>query len=193
MDPRWKRTLITASALSPNRELYPIAFAFTEGNEDHQTWNWFLLQLRSILSTLDFPYDDNTCPYLKYVFVSDRCKRLKTALEERLSGNLSTSCAFHINENMRTLYGTAPARYVVAIAKEFSTREEERLFSAVAEASPAANAYLQRIGPETWRSTQWTQEELPRRYGIVTLNTSDAVNSWLEEARSLTWSMHWRQ
>ena len=88
---------------------------------------------------------------------------MKTALEERLSGNLSTSCAFHIKENVRTLYGTVAARDVVAIAKEFSTREEERLFSAVAEASPAGNAYLQRIGPETWRSTLWTQEELPRR------------------------------
>ena len=62
------------------------------------------------------------------------------------------------------------------------------MFNAVAEASPAAYAYLQRIEPETWRSTQWTQEELPRRYGIVTSNTSEALNSWWREARSLTWS-----
>ena len=82
---------------------------------------------------------------MKYVFVSDRCKGLKTALEERFAGNLSTSCAFHIKENVRTLYGAVPARYVVSIAKEFSTREEDRLFNAVAEASPAANTYLQRI------------------------------------------------
>ena len=188
MDSRWKGTLLTASALSPNRELYPLAFAFTEGNEDHQAWDWFLLQLRSILPTLDSPYDDNTCPYMKYVFVSDRCKGLKTALEERFAGNLSTSCAFHIKENVRALYGAVPARYVVSIAKEFSTREENRLFNAVAEASPAAHAYLQRIGPETWRSTQWTQEELPRRFGIVTSNTSEALNSWWRGARSLTWS-----
>ena len=117
---------------------------------------------------------------------------MKTALEERFPGNLSTSCAFHIKENVRTLYGTVQARYLVAIAKEFSTREEERLFSAVAEGSPAAYVYLQRIGPEAWGSTQWTQEELPRRCGIVTSNTSEAVNSWLKEARSLG-PMYWRQ
>ena len=69
-----------------------------------------------MLSTLDYPSDDNPCPYLKYVLESDRCKGLKTALEERFSGNLSTSCAFHIKENVSTLYGPAPARYVVAIA-----------------------------------------------------------------------------
>ena len=69
MDSKWKGTLLTASALSFNRELYLIAFAFTEGNEDHQTWDWFLFHLRSILSTLDYPYGDGTCPYKKYVFV----------------------------------------------------------------------------------------------------------------------------
>ena len=37
IDSKWKCTFITASALSSNRELYLIAFAFTEGNEDHQT------------------------------------------------------------------------------------------------------------------------------------------------------------
>ena len=40
MDSKWKGTLLTASALSPNRKLYLIAFTFTEGNEDHQTWDF---------------------------------------------------------------------------------------------------------------------------------------------------------
>ena len=29
---------------------------------------------------------------------------------------------------------------------------------------------------------------MPRRYGIVTSNTSEATNSWLKEARALTWA-----
>ena len=29
---------------------------------------------------------------------------------------------------------------------------------------------------------------MPRRYGIVTSNTSEATKSWLKEARALTWA-----
>ena len=76
----------------------------------------------------------------------------------------------------------------LAIAKEFSVREEERFLSTVGMVSPAAYTYLCRIPKDAWRSTPWTQEELPRRYGIVTSNTREAVNNWLKDARSLTWS-----
>ena len=65
---------------------------------------------------------------------------------------------------------------LLQIVKEFSRREEERLLGAVSLASPTAYRYLRRIPRDTWRSTQSRQEELARRYGIVTSNTSEATS-----------------
>ena len=188
MDSKWKGTMITATALTSNRELYLIEFAFTEDNEDYQTWKWFMENLKIILTNLEMPYGDGTCPYNRFVFVSDRCKGLKKSLEETFPKNLSTNCAFHIKENVRTKYGAAAAKYVIVIAKEFSSREEDRLFEAVGVASQPAMRYLCTIPKDVWRSTQWRKEELPQRYGMVTSNASEATNSWLRDARTLTWA-----
>ena len=67
-------------------------------------------------------------------------------------------CAFHIRENVRAKYGATAAKYAIPIAKEFSTREEERLLEAVSLASNTAFRYLRSIPRDTWRSTQWRQE-----------------------------------
>ena len=69
------------------------------------------------------PYEDQTCPYLKYVFVSDRQKGLKLALDKEFNDNLSTSCAFHIRENVKTYHSGAVGKYVVPLAKTFSVKE----------------------------------------------------------------------
>ena len=68
------------------------------------------------------------------------------------------------------------------------TNYYKEMKEAVNFASPAAFRYLRNIPRDTWRSTRWRQEEMPRRYGIVTSNTSEATNSWLKEARTLTWA-----
>ena len=78
-------------------------------------------------------------------------QRFEDCIGERFSQNLSISCAFHIRENVRTKYGATATKFVIAIAKEFSTREEESLLEAVSLASPTDYRYLRRIPRDTWK------------------------------------------
>ena len=52
----------------------------------------------------------------------------------------------------------------------------------------AAFQYVRNIPAEVWRSTEWVEYELPRRFGIVTSNTSESINSMLLDSRELGWA-----
>jgi hypothetical protein len=74
---------------------------------------------------------------------------------------------------------------VLPLAKTFSLFEAEKLIEAM---SPNVRAYVEAIEQPQWRSTAWMQDEaLPPRYGIVTSNMSESLNSMFERARDVHW------
>ena len=125
------------------------------------------------------------------MFISDRDKGLKAALKTVFPNNLEVSCAKHIEANVAQKFGQKCSRMVCAIAKTFSTRRENELFEEIRKIKPAAARYLMEDMNEDvmWRGTSWLCEErpLPPRYGIVTSNTSESVNSMFAAAREVGW------
>jgi hypothetical protein len=188
-----KGTLYVASVLSGANEVYPIGFMISSGNEDCETWTRMLGHLREacpILSEQGFP--DETIQAEEdrhqFVFMSDRDKGLKPALCEVFPRNVAISCAKHIEANVAQRFGQQSARYVIAIAKTFSTRYGNYLLDKVRNIKPSAAEYIENV-EDLWRSTDWMSSErhLPPRYGIVTSNTSECVNNMFAEARSMGW------
>ena len=74
--------LYIASALSGNDDIYPIGFMIATGNEDKKNWTKMLRRLQQA-----FPIISETQDY-PFMFVSDRDKGLKPALQESVSRQL---------------------------------------------------------------------------------------------------------
>ena len=94
-----KGTLYVASVLSGANNVYPIGFLISKGNDDGNTWTAMLTLLKEacpILSSQGFVPDDGVVgveyprAYLDYrhpfIFVSDRDKGLKPALQAVFQG-----------------------------------------------------------------------------------------------------------
>jgi hypothetical protein len=77
----------------------------------------------------------------------------------------------------------------VSTCKDVSTLREAELLGKMRSIKPAAATYVLGMNNGMWRGTSWMDESnpLPPRYGILTSNSSESVNSMLAEARELGW------
>lgn len=134
------------------------------------------------------PHPIRQCTYLYFTFISDRDKGLRQALVLQFPNNHCTSCAVHIQANLRHKFGSRAAAKVSELAKTFSTRREDEILQAIGRTSNQARAYIVDIEPKEWRSTEWIRSPaLPPRYGITSSNMSESTNSMFNEARDLAW------
>ena len=123
------------------------------------------------------------------VFISDRDKGLAKSLEETFPNNHSVKCGKHIQANVIQRFGQVAGKFVIQLAKAYSTKAEAYFLQMIQNASAPAFAFLNRIPRNHWRSTEWAVGEprLPRRYGIVTSNTSESINSMIADIRTCGW------
>jgi hypothetical protein len=177
--------LYIASVLSGNDNIYPIGFMIATGNEDKKNWTKMLRCLKEA-----FPIISEQRPH-PFVFVSDRDKGLKPALQEVFPDNCETSCAYHIQANVKQKFGDSCSRHVMAMAKSYSLRYYNEVLDTIRQLKPRAAEYVENITTSgvVWSNSQWTDSEraLPPRFGIVTSNTSESVNSMFNAARDLPW------
>ena len=80
---------------------------------------------------------------------------------------------------------------VFPIATAFSTIQEEKFLEQLKQISPNAYVYLDNIPIEHWHNTQWIktwkfplEARLPPRHGVVTSNTSECINSIIDDYKS---------
>ncbi len=126
------------------------------------------------------------------MFVSDRDKGLKLALEEIFPRNVEFSCEKHIESNVTQRFGKRCGQYVMAMAKTYSPRNVANMLDLVHRIKPSAAAYIENIKRSgvLWKCLQWVALQdpcLPPRYGIVTSNTSECVNNMFAAARDVSW------
>ena len=195
----FKGTLYVASVLTGNNDVFPIGFMIAAGNEDGETWIQMLTYLKEACPIIcqqggaHQPMADDNAQLCEtpFVFVSDRDKGLKEAVKRVFPTNLEFSCAQHIRANVTQRFGRNASKYVMAIAKTYSARYVELLMDKTKRVKPQAAKYIQDIeeGGVLWKSSQWLsrQHQYPPRFGIVTSNTSESVNSMFTGARDLPW------
>ena len=126
-----------------------------------------------------------------FVFVSDRCKGLKQALSTVFPNNCETSCAYHIRSNVEQKFGNVAASDVMAMALTYSKRNYNYLLEKMRRTKHQAAEYIERINESgvVWSNSQSTDniQQLPPRFGQVTSNTAESVNSMFDSARDLVW------
>ena len=91
---------------------------------------------------------------------------------------------------MTQKFGKECGRHVMAMAKTYSVRFYNQVLDLIRTSkSETAATYVQAITTRgvPWSNSQWTDSNLPPRFGIVTSNTSESLNSMFNSARDLPW------
>jgi hypothetical protein len=159
-----KGTHYVASILSGTNEVDAIGLMISTENEDGPTWTRMLEHLsdacpilleQGLESGLDIDGETDGEYYCHpCVFMSDCDKGLKPALRRVFPGNLSVDCAKHIQANVKAKFGQLCARYVIQLAKTFSTRISNDVLDEIRNIKPEAADYIESV-EEVWRLTEW--------------------------------------
>lgn len=185
---QWKGTLYTASVKTACDEIYPVAMAIMNDNENEAGWSWFLRNLHTAIEILVMEHPLGRVRYKYFSFVSDRQKGLIQALKNVFPENHSWFCSIHIQRNVDRQAGKKVAAYVHPLSISCSHRLSTQWLEKVENMNSRARIYLDDIPAHQWRGTAWLDDlGLPPRYGIVTSNMSESTNSMFERARDGSW------
>ncbi|XP_057756557.1 uncharacterized protein LOC130975844 [Arachis stenosperma] len=150
-------TLLIAIAQDGNSNILPVAFALVEG-ENAESWTFFLSHLRQ-----------HVTPQPGLLVISDRHNGIKAALEAPDGGWLPPSAG---KDARRLLVNAAYAKTEV---------EFDYWFDILRSEDPAMCEWANRIDYSLW--TQHHDEG--RKFGHMTTNISECVNSILKGVRNL--------
>ncbi|KAG7374058.1 transposase, mutator family protein [Nitzschia inconspicua] len=156
--------------------------------EDAEGWKWFLELLVEAIPLLKMQHPYNRCRFCYFTVISDRQKGLIQALQQVFPDNHHCFCSVHIARNVEKEVGKKVAKLVHALSATFSKRESDELMAKINAISARGKKYLEGISANQWRSTAWVDDPtLPPRFGIVTTNMSESVNSMVGDARDGSW------
>ena len=170
MSTKWKGTFYSAACLSSTNDPFVVAIGISESEENNVSWQWFLEQLQESCPIL---YSDlvksSLSEYKKHVFIGNLRNGLKEALFTVFPNNHSIYCALSLENLVEEKYGRHISIKILEIASTFSCRREETLMSEIQRINEDAAEFINGIDPKTWKSTEWTQEDiiLPNRYGVI--------------------------
>ncbi|XP_016173247.1 uncharacterized protein LOC107615722 [Arachis ipaensis] len=158
-----------------NSNILPVAFALVEG-ENAESWRFFLSHFR-----------EHVTPQPGLLVISDRHNGIKAALEAPDGGWLPPSayrafCIRHVAANFAlTFKGKDARRLLVNVAYAKTEVEFDYWFDILRSEDPAMCDWANRIDYSLW--TQHRDES--RRFGHMTTNISECVNSILKGVRNL--------
>jgi hypothetical protein len=185
---KWKGVMYVASVKTPCDELFPVAMAITNENENEDGWTWFLRLLLTACEFLVVDHPKASVSKKYYTFVSDRQKGLINALQEVFPENHAMFCSIHIARNAAKFAGKKIAGLVYSLSKTSSHMVAGEIIEKIGKVSQRAKRYIEDIEKDQWRGTAWLDNPcLPPRYGICTSNLSESANQMFEEARDKSW------
>ncbi|XP_048613141.1 uncharacterized protein LOC125587056 [Brassica napus] len=165
---KYKGVLLAATALDGNSNLYPVAFAVVDSEND-RSWDWFMRQLKVVIA------DEHSL-----AFVSDRNASLCKAIENVYPLSHHGICIHHLLNNVVTHYrGKGLAGLIAKASKAYRVIDFQKRFQAVCNISPAIGKYLTDADV-----TKWARCQFPGfRYDIRTTNPAESINSALRTPR----------
>ncbi|XP_015970244.1 uncharacterized protein LOC107493701 [Arachis duranensis] len=172
---KYGRTLLVAIAQDGNSNILHVAFALVEG-ENAESWSFFLSHLRQ-----------HVTPQLGLLVISDMHNGIKAELEAPDGGWLPPSayrtfCIRHVAANFTlTFKGKDKRRLLVNTAYAKTEVEFDYWFDILRTEDPAMCEWANQIVYSLW--TQHCDEG--RRFGHMTTNISECMNSILKSVRNL--------
>ncbi|XP_016207419.1 uncharacterized protein LOC107647882 [Arachis ipaensis] len=168
-------TLLLAIAQDGNSNILPIAFSLMDG-KNAKSWSFFLTNLRQ-----------HVTPQQGILVISDRHNSIKAALENPNSGWLPhhayrAFCIRHVAANFALSFkGTNAKRLIVNAAYAKTEAEFHYWFDIIRTENLAMCDWENKIEYDKWTQHQ----DGGRRFGHMTTNISECVNSVLKGTRNL--------
>ncbi|XP_024039564.1 uncharacterized protein LOC112098164 [Citrus clementina] len=167
---KYKGTLFIATSLDGNNQLYPVVFGVGDSEND-ASWEWFFMKLRESIG--DVP---------NLVFISDRHESIKKAIDKVFPTVGYGICTHHLKRNVNAHFKEVDVGALFELAaKAYRPIKFTQYMNVIRSVSLNVHQYLTDAGYEKWARSHFEG----RRYGIMTTNIAESMNSVLKEARTL--------
>ncbi|XP_024010620.1 uncharacterized protein LOC112086097 [Eutrema salsugineum] len=165
---RYGGCLICASAQDGNFQIYPIAYAVVDSEND-ASYEWFFNCLNTII-----PNDRDV------MFVSDRHGSFYSGLKKVYPDAGHGACLVHLARNITARFKESwlPGLMVRA-EKAHTVYEFQQIFADLQSVSPSCAKYLLDLGLPHWTRAYCIGE----RYNVMTTNVAKSLNKVLKECR----------
>ncbi|KAK4836178.1 hypothetical protein QYF36_019514 [Acer negundo] len=175
---KYQGMLLAATAADGDEGVFPVAFAVLDAETD-DNWHWFLLQLKSALSTA-------SCPV---TFVADKQKGLRESIAEIFQGSYHGYCLRYLTEQLiRDLKGQFSHEVKRLIVEDFyaaayAPRPEgfQRSLENIKGISLEAYNWIAQSDPQNWANAFFQGA----RYNHMTSNFGEPFYSWASDANEL--------
>ncbi|KAG7580852.1 PB1 domain [Arabidopsis suecica] len=175
---KYQGTLLAATSVDGDDEVFPLAFAVVDAETD-DNWEWFLLQLRSLLSTPCY-----------ITFVADRQKNLQESIPKVFEKSFHAYCLRYLTDELiRDLKGPFSHEIKRLIVDDFysaayAPRADsfERHVENIKGLSPEAYDWIvQKSQPDHWANAYFRGA----RYNHMTSHSGEPFFSWASDANDL--------
>ncbi|XP_056845553.1 uncharacterized protein LOC130496907 [Raphanus sativus] len=167
---KYKGTLLIATSQDGNFQIFPIAFAVVD-TENDESWTWFFRQLSRVI-----PDDEGLA------LISDRHKSIEKAIAVVYPLASRGICTYHLYKNILLRYrGRDLFGFVKKAANSFRLTDFQATFERIKEINPDLHAYLERADVRKWARAHFRGD----RYNLLTSNIAESINRALSGARSL--------
>ncbi|XP_022562547.1 uncharacterized protein LOC111208095 [Brassica napus] len=144
---KYKGTLLTALAQDGNFQIFPIAFAVVD-TENDDSWHWFFTQLKLLI-----PDDEGLA------IISDRHNSIGKAIRNVYPLAARGICTYHLYMNILGRYkGKDVFRLVKKAARCFWMSDFTAIFEEIQAVNPALHGYLQRADVRLWTRVHFPGE-----------------------------------
>lgn len=167
-------TLLLATGFDGDGALFPLAFGVVD-EENDENWMWFLSELRNLLET-------NTENMPRLTILSDRHKGIVDGVEANFPTAFHGFCMRHLSESFQKEFNnTMLVNLLWEAAQALTIIEFEAKVLEIEEISQDAAYWIRRIPPRLWATAYFEGT----RFGHLTANIVESLNSWLLEASGL--------
>ncbi|CAD5322070.1 MULE transposase domain [Arabidopsis thaliana x Arabidopsis arenosa] len=167
-------TLLLATGFDGDGALFPLAFGIVD-EENDENWMWFLCELHNLLET-------NTENMPRLTILSDRQKGIVEGVEQNFPTAFHGFCMRHLSESFRKEFNnTLLVNYLWEAAQALTVIEFEAKILEIEEISQDAAYWIRRIPPRLWATAYFEGQ----RFGHLTANIVESLNSWIAEASGL--------
>ncbi|KAL0741726.1 hypothetical protein Bca4012_083239 [Brassica carinata] len=165
---KYKGVLLTASGQDANFQIFPLAFAVVDA-EDEDAWTWFLQKVERILG--DSP---------SLAIISDRAVCISNAVSKIYPQAKHGACIVHLARNVNSRFSSKNlAKMVTSAAMAHNLGEFKNLYAKIRATNSARGIYLGKIGVARWSRANFPGD----RYNIMTSNIAEQLNKALLEGR----------
>ncbi|CAM8923115.1 hypothetical protein QQ045_022217 [Rhodiola kirilowii] len=167
-------TLLLASGFDGDGGLFPLAFGVVDEESD-DNWLWFLSEVRNLLEI-------NTENMPKLTILSDRQKGIVDGVELNFPTAFHGYCMHYLSESFRKEFNNnVLVNLFWEAAQALTMVDFETKILEIEEMSQDAAYWIRNIPFRLWATAHFEGT----RYGHLTANVAESMNTWITEASGL--------